>query len=380
MVSRPDLERRLAQFVRRVAGSGAILWRIANCELPQPLRYPCLVQPTLVYSHEACLGHIAGHGHPERPARIEAAVRGAQRWGGAIELRPAPLATEADLGLVHDKTYINHIAQVCADGGGVLDPDTAVVEESWEASLRAAGAGIAAAAAIEAGEARTAFLAVRPPGHHAHANRALGFCIFNNVAILAEKLIRQGKRVAVVDWDVHHGDGTQDSFNRRSDVLYVSLHQFPFYPGSGWLEDIGTGEGTGSTVNIALPPGTRGDAYDAAFTRIVNPVLSQFAPDWILVSAGYDAHRADPLAEVLLEADDFGRMSGHLSKFELPVVIFLEGGYHLEAIEASVAATLAGFAGAMPEYSIGSPKRAHLMVDLAAEVASAHWSDVRTGR
>jgi acetoin utilization deacetylase AcuC-like enzyme len=336
------------------------------------------VLPTLIYSHPACLGHIAGHGHPERPARIEAVIRGAQRWGGPIEMRQAPLASEQDLGLVHDKTYINAIAQICADGGGVLDPDTSVVEASWEAALRAAGAGIAAAAAIEAGESRTAFLAVRPPGHHAHANRALGFCIFNNVAILAEKLIRQGKRVAVVDWDVHHGDGTQDTFNRRSDVLYVSLHQFPFYPGSGWLEDIGTGEGTGSTVNIAVPPKTRGDAYDAAFTRIVIPVLTQFAPDWILVSSGYDAHRADPLAEVELEAEDFGRMAGHLSQFGLPVVVFLEGGYNLEAIEASVAATLDGLAGAMPEYSIGSPKRSHLMVDLAAEVASANWSGVLT--
>lgn len=332
--------------------------------------------PTLVYSHEACLRHDAGHGHPERPGRIEAALRGARRWGGPIVERPAPLATESDLALVHDRSYIGHIAQVCADGGGVLDPDTAVVEDSWEASLRAAGAGIAAAAAIEAGEGRNAFLAVRPPGHHAHRDRALGFCIFNNVAVLAEKLHQQGKRVAIVDWDVHHGDGTQDTFNRRSDVLYVSLHQFPFYPGSGWLEDIGTGAGTGHTINVAVPPGTRGDAYEAAFNRIVVPALEEFAPEWILVSAGYDAHRADPLAEVMLEAGDFGRMAGHLSRFELPVVLFLEGGYHFEAIEASVAATLDGLAGAMPEHSIGSPRRAHLMIDLAAEVASANWRRV----
>jgi len=333
--------------------------------------------PTLVYSHEACLGHEAGHAHPERPARIGAVLRGAERWGGPIEMREAPLASESDLALVHDKSYIDKIAQICADGGGVLDPDTAVVEASWEASLRAAGAGIGAAAAIEAGEGRNALLAIRPPGHHAHRNRALGFCIFNNIAIVAEKLNKQGKRVAIVDWDVHHGDGTQDTFNRRSDVLYISTHQFPFYPGSGWLEDIGTGAGTGHTVNIALPPGTRGDAYDAAFERIVVPVLSEFSPQWILVSAGYDAHRADPLAEVMLESEDFGRMAGYLSKFELPVIVFLEGGYHLEAIEASVASTLDGLAGSMPDYSIRSPKRSHLMVDLAAEVASANWKGVK---
>ena len=333
--------------------------------------------PTLIYTHEACLQHVAGHGHPERASRIDAVIKGAQRWGGAIEMRKAPLASEDDLALVHERSYINHIAQVCADGGGVLDPDTSVVEASWEASLRAAGAGVAAAEAIEAGEARHAFLAIRPPGHHLHANRAVGFCIFNNIAIVAEKLIRKGKRVAIVDWDVHHGDGTQDTFNRRSDVLYMSLHQFPFYPGSGWLEDVGVGAGTGHTVNIAIPPGTRGDAYDAAFTRIILPILGEFGPEWILISAGYDAHRADPLAEVQLEAEDFGRMAGHLSQFGLPMIAFLEGGYQLDALEASVAATLDGFAGAMPEFSIGSPKRSHLMVDLAAEIASANWPSVK---
>ena len=360
----------------------AILRRITNCELriadrgPSPDTLPFVKAP-LVYTHEACLLHDAGHGHPERPARLEAAVRGARRWGGAIDLRNAPRATEDDLALVHDPAYIDAIAQICADGGGSLDQDTSVVEDSWEAALRAAGAGIAAAAAIQEGDSRIAFLAVRPPGHHAHTARALGFCLFNNIAVLAERLTRQGARVAIVDWDVHHGDGTQDTFNNRGDVLYVSLHEFPFYPGSGWVDEVGIGEGTGHTVNIALPPGTRGDAFDAAFTRIVVPVLSEFAPDWILVSAGYDAHRSDPLADLELEADDYGRMSGHLSRFDLPVVVFLEGGYHLEAIEASVAATLAGLAGAMPEASVGSPERAHQMVDLAAEVAAAHWSGVR---
>ena len=183
--------------------------------------------------------------------------------------------------------------------------------------------------------------------------------------------------MAIVDWDVHHGDGTQDTFNRSSEVLYVSLHQFPFYPGSGSLEDIGNGDGTGHTVNIPVPSGTRGDAYEAAFTRIVIPVLEEYGPEWILVSAGFDAHRADPLAEVMLEAADYGRMSGHLSRFGLPVVAFLEGGYDLEAIEASVASTLDGLNGAMPDHSSGSPKQAHLMVDRAAEVTSANWRSVK---
>ena len=304
-------------------------------------------------------------------------MQGARRWGGEIDLRMAPLATEDDLALVHDPSYIDAIAKLCASGGGALDPDTAAVEGSWEAALRAAGAGLAAATAIQAGESRLAFLAVRPPGHHAHTSRASGFCLFNNVAVLAENLTRQGQRVAIVDWDVHHGDGTQDTFYQRQDVLYVSLHEFPFYPGSGWVDEVGSGDGLGHTVNVAVPPGTRGDAYDSAFARIVVPVLGEFAPDWILVSAGYDAHCADPLADVELEAADYGRMSAYLSGFNLPVVAFLEGGYHLEAIEASVAATLAGLAGTMPEASTGSPGRAHEMVDLAAQVASGHWRSVR---
>ena len=180
------------------------------------------------------------------------------------------------------------IGEFCAAGGGALDPDTGAVPASWEAARRAAGSGLAAIDAIEQGASPIAFLAVRPPGHHAHAARALGFCIFNNIAVAAERLAARGRRVAIVDFDVHHGDGTQDTFRQRGDVLYVSLHQFPFYPGSGWVDEVGHGAGKGATVNIPLPAATAGDAVEAAFTRIVDPVVDQFAPDWILVSAGYD--------------------------------------------------------------------------------------------
>lgn len=334
------------------------------------------MKPTLVYTHDACMLHDSGTGHPERPARITACLRGAQRWTGLVEVRSAPRATADDLALVHDPVYVAAIEELCREGGGELDADTSVVPESWEAAVRAAGAGLAAVEAIQAGESRTAFLAVRPPGHHAHTARALGFCLFNNIAVVAERLTREGSRVAIVDWDVHHGDGTQDTFNQREDVLYVSLHQFPFYPGSGWVDEVGQGHGRGRTVNIAIPPGTRGDAADRAFSRIVMPVLTEFAPDWILVSAGYDSHRDDPLADVALETQDFGRMSGYLSRFDLPVIVFLEGGYNLPAIEASVTATLAGLAGEMPDPSGGSPDQALEMVDLAARVAATHWSGV----
>ena len=338
-----------------------------------------LVKP-LVISHPACFLHRNSPGHPERPARIEAALIGARSWGGEIDEREAALASKADLSLVHDPTYVDAIEEFCREGGGELDPDTGAVPGTWEAARRAAGAGLVAIEAIQAGASPVAFLAIRPPGHHAHAARALGFCIFNNIAISAERLVSEGARVAIVDYDVHHGDGTQDTFGARSDVLYVSLHEYPFYPGSGWLEEVGHGQGTGRTVNIPLPPGTAGDAVEQAFTRIVTPVVAQFAPDWILVSAGYDGHRADPLADWVLEADDYGRMARHLSRFGVPVVYFLEGGYEYDAIVASVAATLRGAAGEdFPPPTGVSPEVAVEMVETSAVQAAKHWSGVQGG-
>jgi len=234
--------------------------------------------------------------------------------------------------------------------------------------------------AIQAGASPVAFLAVRPPGHHAHRARALGFCIFNNIAITTERLVIEGARVAIVDYDVHHGDGTQDTFGSRSDVLYVSLHEYPFYPGSGWLEEVGHGQGHGRTVNVPLPPGTAGDAIELAFQRIVVPVVGEFAPDWVLVSAGYDGHRADPLADWVLEADDYGRMARHLSRFDVPVVYFLEGGYEYDAIVSSVASTIRGAAGTeFPAPTGTSPPAAMEMVRTSAVQAALHWSSVQAG-
>ena len=334
----------------------------------------------LVISHPACLLHQNSPGHPERPSRIEAALQGARSWGGEIEERPAPLASLADLALVHEPGYVAAIAEFCASGGGDLDPDTGAVPESWEAARRAAGAGLEAVAAILGGASPVAFLAVRPPGHHAHSARALGFCIFNNIAIVAERLTADGSRVAIVDVDVHHGDGTQDTFLSRGDVLYLSLHQFPFYPGSGWVDEVGHGAGRGRTVNVPLPAGTAGDAVEEAFVRIVVPILGEFAPDWLLVSAGYDGHRADPLADWMLEAEDYGRAAAHLSRVGVPMIFALEGGYALEAISASVAATVQGAVGQkFPAPSGRSPYRSLQMVDTAARQAAEFWSSVQAG-
>jgi acetoin utilization deacetylase AcuC-like enzyme len=334
----------------------------------------------LVISHPACFLHRNSAGHPERPARIEAVLIGARAWGGEVDEREAPMATPEQLALVHDPTYVAAIEEFCREGGGELDPDTGAVPGTWEAACRAAGAGLLAIDAIRAGASPVAFLAIRPPGHHAHAARALGFCIFNNIAISAERLVSEGSRVAIVDFDVHHGDGTQATFGSRSDVLYVSLHEYPFYPGSGWLEEIGQGQGHGRTVNIPLPPGTAGDAVERVFEQIIVPVVSEFDPDWILVSAGYDGHRADPLADWVLEADDYGRIARHLSRFDRPVVYFLEGGYEYDALVASAASTLRGACGNdFPAPTGKSPEAVMDMVQAAAVQAAKIWHNVQAG-
>jgi len=241
--------------------------------------------------------------------------------------------------------------------------------------LRAAGAGLAATEALEAGEGDAAFLAVRPPGHHATPSRPMGFCLFNNIGVTAASLVQRGQKVAIVDWDVHHGNASQDMFYLRRDVLYISTHEFPFYPGTGWIDEAGKGEGEGFNINIPLPAGTAGDVYEEAWVRIVLPVLQEMQPDWILVSAGFDGHADDPLANVNLREPDYGRMACRLSRLASGrLVFFLEGGYELEAISASVAATLDGVGGEFPDLTgAESPPRARHMVQVALSQAAQHW-------
>ena len=208
----------------------------------------------------------------------------------------------------------------------------------------------------------------------------MGFCLFNNIAIAAAALTASGDSVAIVDWDVHHGNGTQDTFY-STDVLYISLHQFPFYPGSGWLEESGAGAGMGYTVNVPLPAGSGGDAVRLAVDSVVAPVLTEFAPDWLLVSAGYDGHSADPLAELGYEADDYGWMAERLvSNHRGRSILFLEGGYDTAAITSSVTATLRGCAGEefIPSDHL-SPSGSVRMIEMAAEHASMHWTGVQAG-
>ena len=301
--------------------------------------------------HPAGARHDTGTLHPERPARLRAANAGVAASGVRVQVEEAVPVEPSDLHIVHDPEYVDAIRRFCAAGGGELDSDTVASPQSWPAALAAAGAGSTAVRHLSNGFDGPAFVSVRPPGHHALSNRAMGFCLFNNVAVTAARLRDEGRRVAIVDWDVHHGNGTQAMFYDDPAVLYASIHQSPFYPYQGATAEVGSGAGRGTTINVPLPAFTAGDVYRAAFDGVVMPVLRRFLPDWILVSAGYDAHAADPLAEFRLVEDDYGAMAASLREVVAPsrIVAFLEGGYHLPAIRDSVTATMRALCGAGTE-------------------------------
>jgi acetoin utilization deacetylase AcuC-like enzyme len=303
---------------------------------------------TAFHVDEIYLRHRNPEGHPERGARIEALLELAKRADqlGVDVIPSRRRATVEELSRVHTPEYVETIAST-AGRSLMLDPDTFTVAESYQVACHAAGAALDLVDRVLAREFDNAFAAVRPPGHHAERERAMGFCLFNNVAVAAaHALERHGlDRVLVVDWDVHHGNGTQDIFWSDGRVLFVSLHQFPFYPGSGRVEEVGEADGRGFTVNIPMPRGFGDDEWTAAFRRVVEPIAHRFEPQLVLVSAGFDAHANDPLGGMRVTERGFAAMADSLLSIAREhaqghLIALLEGGYDLAALSACVETVL----------------------------------------
>lgn len=303
----------------------------------------------LIATHDLCRLHNAGPGHPESPDRLDAVLAGVKAAGLGSDVRwlEATSAPRSVLERVHGAEALDSLAALSARGGGAIDADTRVSTESYEAARKAAGAGLDLIAELDKGEADAGWSIVRPPGHHALSDKQMGFCLINNVAVAAQFLVDRGERVAIVDVDAHHGNGTQDIFYSNPDVLFVSLHQYPWYPYTGSPDEVGSGAGRGTNVNIPLPAGATGQAYRVAFEEIVGPVLVRFRPTWILISAGFDGHRADPITDLGLTSADYSDSIREILELVPPGrrMLFLEGGYDLAALRDCTSAVLASTAG-----------------------------------
>jgi acetoin utilization deacetylase AcuC-like enzyme len=299
--------------------------------------------PTLLLTHPSCFAHDTGPSHPEHPSRLKAVLAALEgREFDALVRREAPEAEMSQLTRAHSEAYVEAVlAAIPAQGHAALDPDTIVSPGSREAALRAAGAACAAVDAVMAGEATNAFCAVRPPGHHAEIDRAMGFCLFNNVAIgaLHAHAAHGCSRVAILDFDVHHGNGTQDVFAKNGAFFFASVHQSPLYPGTGARNE----RGVGNILNVPLPPMSDGEAFRQAWGELVMPKVIEFDPQFILVSAGFDGHEADPLATLRYREEDYAWATAEVVRVARDVcdgrvVSTLEGGYDLRALGASAAA------------------------------------------
>jgi acetoin utilization deacetylase AcuC-like enzyme len=277
---------------------------------------------------------------------------------------------------VHGERLVAHIRGLAQAGGGEIDADTFVGEPSFRAALHAAGGACEMTRALVADEAELGFCAVRPSGHHAEPDRAMGFCLFNNVALAAELAIRElgVERVFVLDWDVHHGNGTAEAFRRRRDVLFASIHQSGIYPGTGALSDVGSGEGEGYTINLPVPGGSEEELWLSLLEHIVLPAAQEFQPQLVLVSAGFDAHREDPLAGCRLEDGSFAEMARHVRDFaeraDAPLGVVLEGGYEPAALARCVRETLSALAGSDPPNAAAPEAR---LTSRAAAQLSRYW-------
>jgi len=299
----------------------------------------------LFVTNDRCVEHTAGEMHPESPHRLHAVDVALDRADlrEAVTLIEAPQVPLELLAGVHTQELVDLIQAASARGGGRIDMDTVVAPASFDAARYAAGAGLDSIQRLRRGEADTAFCAVRPPGHHATKAESMGFCLFNNVAVTAKSLADDGERVLIVDYDAHHGNGTQDIFFDDERVLFVSFHQWPCYPGTGRIDESGRGDGIGTTINVPLPPGATGDVYSQAWDRHVASHVDSFGPTWVLISAGFDAHRADPITDMGLTAGDYALLTARILEISPPGrrIFFLEGGYDLAALTESAAAVMA---------------------------------------
>ena len=305
----------------------------------------------LYLHHPSSYDHETGT-HPENAGRLRAieAELGSRDWLG-LERREAPEATREQLLRVHSGEHLDAIEAFCAGGGGAIDADTLASEGSWEAALHATGGAAAAAEALLAGEDSFAICALRPPGHHAEGGRAMGFCLVNNVAVAARHAIDacDAQRVLIIDWDVHHGNGTEAIFASSPDVLYMSIHQWPLYPGTGDARFEGEGEGAGFNFNMPVSPGAGNDEFTALVEHVVAPVARAYRPGLLAISAGYDAHVDDPLADSRVDVGGFASLAATMrdlgAEVGAPVLVCLEGGYDPGALARSVAATIEALDG-----------------------------------
>jgi len=321
------------------------------------------------------LKHETGY-HPENAQRLEAIMAHLEETRLIAKLtpiKPRP-ATVEELTYVHQASYISSIQDAAVRGGGWLDADTVMSPDSYDAALYAAGGAIEATNAVISGRVNSAFALVRPPGHHATALAAMGFCLFNNIAIAARHALEKHKleKVAIIDFDVHHGNGTQEAFYSNPQVLYISTHQYPHYPGTGTIGETGSGAAKGSTVNIPLPSGSGDDEYRQVFKQIIVPVTRRFRPELILVSAGYDLHWKDRLAMMEVSTTGFAEMVQTIKELanELcggKIVVTLEGGYNLKALATSVKATFDVLLGKSDiEDPLGQPERRWAAPDISS--------------
>jgi acetoin utilization deacetylase AcuC-like enzyme len=310
---------------------------------------------TAIIHHPVFYEHDTGDGHPETPARYSVvmdALRGdAELWPGLVEME-ARLAPRGDIQAAHSPQHFKAVEKAVASGQGYLDADTIVSMRSLEAAQRGAGAACQAVDAIMSGVVTNAFIPARPPGHHATSDRAMGFCLFNNVAVAAkyaQSRYREIERVAIVDWDVHHGNGTQGIFFDDPSVFFFSIHQYPWYPGSGSYGETGMGRGKGYTLNIPVKAHTAAEQHRHMFDGALEQMAGRFVPDLIIISAGFDAHAGDPLGQLRLKDEDFVKMTGAVKQWAASaghsrIISCLEGGYNLATLGQTVSAHVAALA------------------------------------